>query len=375
MGAEPGRALLGGVWRRYRVLVYLFVGLVLVEGAVATCREVWQAYDPDDYQERLAGCRRQVCDLILVGGSCVSEGVDPAVLSGLRWRDQALERAYNLGLPGATEAEIWHAVSHGVAVPPRLLVYGITASDLNEARNEPHGVRSLMDLYDVAHWIRGRPHTAGWCLKQYSRGCLARLWGLFYHRNGIRMWAADQVEALCPGTCPEAASEAREALCYSAAMRGGNGFAPRGEFQRRRLDQLKAAGVTWQSFPFLEKYEIKGYRAYLDRLLDWAEAHGVPVVLVDMPVSADLEERLYPHVFATYRTLLAELERDRGLTVIRARREVIGLQDEHFADLIHLNLEGTARFSRWLRRQLEIMGEETVACTTTVLDPEQEEQP
>jgi hypothetical protein len=91
-------------------------------------------------------------------------------------------------------------------------------------------------------------------------------------------------------------------------------------------------------------------------LHDWCDRHGVALVLVDMPVSVDLEETLHPKEFADYRAALAELERTRGLRVLRASRAALGATDDDFADLIHLNAHGTARLTAWLRRQLTALG-------------------
>ena len=82
------------------------------------------------------------------------------------------------------------------------------------------------------------------------------------------------------------------------------------------------------------------------------------VILVDMPVSAELEEQRYPQAFAVYRAVLAEVARTRSVTVLRASRTAVGLNDEHFADLIHLNSRGAARLSAWLREQLTALDAE-----------------
>jgi hypothetical protein len=118
------------------------------------------------------------------------------------------------------------------------------------------------------------------------------------------------------------------------------------------LDQRKAAGGNGLPFNFLDHYHLGGHLACLRRLLDWAKDHGVDVVLVDMPVSQDLEERLYPREYACYRQALADLERDRGVPVLRACRAAVGLTDADFSDLVHLNARGTARLGTWLRHQL-----------------------
>jgi hypothetical protein len=75
---------------------------------------------------------------------------------------------------------------------------------------------------------------------------------------------------------------------------------------------------------------------------------------VDVPTTADLQAK-YAAEFAEYRARLAEVERTRGLTVIRDTRGA-GLTDEHFADLIHMTPAGCHRFSAWLRTKLEEVG-------------------
>ena len=152
---------LRGLWR-FRVVVFFLAGLALVDVLVHAERKLWRAYDPDDYAERLRGCRSRPQDLVVVGGSPVSEGIDPNVLVGLSWQRRPLQHVYNLGLPGGTTAEVWHAVEHGVSRPPRLLVYGITASDVNDSRNEPHGPYALMEVADLPRWVRYQPSSAEW---------------------------------------------------------------------------------------------------------------------------------------------------------------------------------------------------------------------
>jgi hypothetical protein len=339
-------------WGRYRVIFYLLLGLAAVDVAVVRYRDRWDAYDPNEYVVRPAACRARAWDAIVVGGSPVCEGIDPAVMAGVSFRGQHLEHVYNLGLSGATTTEIWHAVEHGISAPPRLLVYGMTASDLNDGRDEPQGARVLMDARDVARQVATRPGTAEWVLRQYTEGRCARLWSLFRYRNGIRLWAADLAERWLPGACPEAADEARKGLLHHERLCRLDGFAPRTDFQQFRLDERRAAGEHWSHFPFFEKYHVGGHLRYLHRLLDWAERDGVAVVLVDMPVSGELEETRYPQAFAAYRQALAQIEESRHVTVLRATRQTLGMGDADFADLIHVNAHGTAKLSGWLRERL-----------------------
>src|SRR5262249_1201357 len=64
----------------YRVILFFLAGLLSLDILVHAARAIWNAYDPDDYLERLEGCRNRPHDLVLLGGSPMSEGVDPDVL-------------------------------------------------------------------------------------------------------------------------------------------------------------------------------------------------------------------------------------------------------------------------------------------------------
>ena len=332
--SKPGRPR----WLRYRVIVYLIVGLAAVDAVVARHVDLWQAYERHPYRDAMAKGRRQAWDLVVVGGSPAGYGLDADVLSGLRWQGHSLDRACNLGLVLGTTADVYHITERALVTPPRLLLYGITASDLNEDRIEPNGPRQLMRLADVVHWCRERPDTADWCVRHYLDERAQRVWQLYYYRNGIRCWAVDQLRHLV-------GSDAESDQL-------GSGNVDLHVATDERLDVLRAAGKVKDFFPFLDRYQIKTYLTYLHRLLDWGEQHHVPVVLVDLPVPADLEERLCPAQYAAYRTVLAEVEHTRGVRVLRASPDTVGLTDAHFADLIHLNGNGRARLSAWVRQAL-----------------------
>jgi hypothetical protein len=346
----------GGPPRRGRsCLLHTLLAFVAVDAVVFVFRDTWTSYDPNEYHERMVSCRRQRWDVVLVGGSPMAEGVDPARLSGLYWRGTALRRVFNLGLAGATTTVVWHAVEHGLVAPPRLLVYGITASDLNDNRDEPNGVWTFMDVPDVADWLRRRPDQGAWCLRHFVRERCARLCALAYYRNGLRLWAADRLRPWWPGSNPQAVEDADYGLRFSAALRRGDGFAPRPENHDRTLTQLKATHQVEARFRFLDGYRLGGHLQYLHRILDWAAGRGVEVVLVDMPVSADIEVPYAP-AFAAYRSALADVERVRGARVVRGSRQAVGLTETDFADRIHLNARGTERLSGWLRGQLADLG-------------------
>jgi hypothetical protein len=338
---------------RCRAVLLCLAGLAVLDLVVYLERDRWARYCPDDYHERLACCRAADADLVAVGASPVTEGIDPAILSGVRVNGRRLDRVCNLGLPGGTASEFWHAVRNGVRSPPAVLLYGSTASDINDGRQEPHGARSLMTWADLADWVRQRPRSAEWVSRQFLQARLSECWQLFHHRHAIRLWLADLAETHWPGSFPETAREAHCQYAYSAGLRHGDGFSPNPGFRDCHYDGFKAVGGREERFGFLEGYHVGEHLQQVHRLLDWCRQRGVTVIVVDMPVTVDLSDRLYPREFATYHQALGEVERAHGVRVIREARQGAGLTDHDFADLIHLNAGGARKFSSWLRGKLD----------------------
>ncbi len=336
-------------WQRWRFVASLVLALAALDALIHAGRGTWRRYDPDDYRDHVRACRDGAWDLVLVGGSTVHEGVDGERLAGLSWQGRPLTRVFNCGLEGATTSEVWHAVEHGIRARPRLLLYGITASDLNENRNEPHGPATLMTLADVATWWRLRPEYAWWCTRHWLYGTASRSWKLCEYQRGMHLWLASRF----PGFAPDAAAEAARGLRKSAAIAAHDGYSPRPEMQTRRLDQLKAGGWTGWPFPFLRDYRLGDHQRYLEKIATWAKNENVHLLLVDMPVSADLDEHYYAPAFQEYRNALHDFSEKRAVPVIWATRREIGLTDADFADLIHLNKQGTERFTAWLRQEIE----------------------
>jgi hypothetical protein len=342
-------------WIHSRVLICFLLGLLGLDGLVRLNARRWEAYDPNDYLERLSRCQGRAWDLVVLGGSPVSEGVHSELLHPLVWRGHLLHRVYNLGLPGGTTTEFWHGLRHGVTAPPRLVVYGITASDLNDNRNEAAGPSQLMDLNDLERWVEERPDSRDWVARQYFWSSLERCWGLYRYRNGIRLWAAHLVDEIFPDLFPQAADEARSNLAYGDSLARGHGFAPQPRFHLKRYSHCKENGIPVAPFRFLDGYRLGHHLDCVHRIRAWARRHGADLVLVDMPVSADLEAR-HSETFSRYRSVLRELEQRHGFLVLHGDRGAVGLTDDHFADLIHLNAWGAERFSHWLRVALSHAG-------------------
>lgn len=341
-----------GRYRRLRGPLHVLCAFVVLEVLVLSTAETWERHSPDDYAMRVRGCAQRQRDAVFVGGSTVSEGIVPAEIVGLNWDGVPLQDIYAVGLPGGTTSECYHAILRACPQSPRLLVYGITASDLNDSRHEPHGPASLMTFGDTFDWAIARPDSREWILRQYALARLGRASSLWRYRHGIRMAAALEFETWFPGACPESAAEARELRNYSEALTRGDGYAPAAASVAQRYDHVKEIGGVLPPFPFLDKYKTGSHRRELHRMIRWAAEHRVALVLVDMPVTADLEAK-HELAFAEYRRILAEDEAAYGLTVIRAHRDLVGITNAGFADTIHLNGVGAQVLSRWLKGKLE----------------------
>lgn len=340
--------------RPRRVLVWVLASFVAVNVLLAVFARVWKSYDPVFYRERLAVCQAGSWDLVVAGGSPVMSGVDVERLEGLNWKGRPLTRGFNLGLPMATTSEISLAVEHGVGkAPPRLLVYGIAATDLNGSRAEAVGPRYLMDLSDALRWARRRPRSGVKTVKQVLQERAIQACPLAVHGDGLQLWTADLLRSLSP----EGAVQARQKLQESAALRERVGHLPRGVVQpTSRLPYRKTHGEAEPPAAFFQNYNVNGYLPELRRMLKWARREGVDVVLVAMPFAADVE-RAFPREFADFRAVLAQVRRDHGVRILQPTRAEVGLTDAEFNDYYHFNADGVARFSDWLRRALAALPE------------------
>lgn len=338
---------------RNRTVVLFVVFLVLADLGVGALAPLWDRYSPDDYTARVGGCAARPRDLVFVGGSPVTEGIDPAQIAGANWHGHTLADAYAIGLHGGTATDFYFATKRACPTAPRLIVYGATASDLNDARNEPHAARVLLSPGDVREIARARPDAANWVVRQYATSKFGQASNIYRYRHGVRMWTATQADALFPGSCPEALAQATEQRDHAADLaRCGTGYAPLVGYTRSRYDHMKAAGHV-PPFAYLNNYRTGSHLKYVHALADWCRAHGTELVLLDMPVTADLEARHAP-VFAEYRARLVDVARERGLKLIHGKDA--GLTDADFADLIHMTPDGAHKFSRWLRGRLEEVG-------------------
>lgn len=84
----------------------------------------------------------------------------------------------------------------------------------------------------------------------------------------------------------------------------------------------------------------------LGRAIDLLQGRGVAVRLLEMPVASVADPRISPQGNAAYLDLVAVLEAEHSIPILRVPPDLVS--DSDFYDAGHLNPSGAAKFSRWL---------------------------
>jgi len=327
-------------WSKLRPLLLFAAAWLVVDVGVRLTADLWTHYAADDYSERIERCAAEPRDLIVLGGSPVSEGIDPALLG---------DNARSLALPGGTITDSYFAYKHGAPTKPKRLIVGVAATDFNDARNEPHGAYSIYTSADVADIARTRRDAASWTMRRFGEGQLRQVSAVYQHRRGLFLAAADLAASVDTRIAPETSAIAARDYGYAESLRAGRGYAPAPWFAHADYAARKARGESFPPFDFLERYSFGSHFAYLERLMN--ERDGTTVVIVEMPYTEDFEVR-FAERLAEFRTRLTTWETERGWPLLRATRESLKLSDADFGDFVHLNRGGAAKMTAWLKAEI-----------------------
>jgi len=346
-------------WKRLvlkcKPIGFLLVGLLLIELTIRQFSTTWERYSPDDYAIRVQHCAAESRDFVLVGGSPVSEGLDPSLIAGVKWKQQTLNNGYAVGLPGGTTTDVYFATKQSCQSWPKLLIYGVAASDLNDSRNEPHGAASLLSWADWQEAISTRPDAAKWLTKHFLQSRASECFAAWHYRHGIRMFAADQFVKQFPSSCPESFAEAERQRDYADRLLISNGYAPASHFATRCYSDMKKSGWIAPPFSYLAKYKTGSHLRYLHKLHELCCSNSCDLVILEMPATRDLEER-HPAEIMEFRRVIRDFCDTFQVNRLVATRTEVELDDGHFADLIHLNATGAERLSRWLKVEVGQIG-------------------
>ncbi|MGL6074686.1 MAG: hypothetical protein ACRC8S_11040 [Fimbriiglobus sp.] len=328
----------------WKPVLALAMALVLIDIGIRLNADLWERHSPDDYSARIDGCAKETRDFVIIGGSPVSEGLIPGEIKGVRFRNETLSNGYAVGLPGGTLTDMYYAVRHACPTAPKVLIYGVSMTDMNDSRNEPHGPYSIYNFSDLHDLSATRPEATSWNARKFAEGQARCIWAAFRYRHGLRMAASYALHG-------EVAKEAQQLRDYADAMPAGQGYAPAPWFVEARYDLRKQAKAPMAPFEFLAKYKLGSHAKYLPKLVEWCQAHNTQLVLVLMPMTQDLETK-YAAEYAQFQALRPSWNWP-GVVTLDTHRDRVGLTDADFADIIHLNGTGAKKLSRWVRRELE----------------------
>jgi hypothetical protein len=328
---EPTRGL-----RRFRPLLWWLAAWLALDITARCFHDIPARHSPDDYAERIQGCAKEPRDFVILGGSPVSEGLDPDLVAGFSLRGTPMTNGYAVGLPGGTTTDMYYAWRHATPTPAKVVIYGVSLSDMNDARSEPHGPYSIYTAHDMRDLVATRPEASFWNGKRYLEGNARQLSAIFRDRHGWQMAATELM-----GDTPEAAGLRR----YAEALRNGRGYAPADFFVNKNYAERKRTGDSFAPFEFLNKYRLGSHAKYLPRMVAECETLGTQLVILLMPMTMDLETK-YPVAMQAFRDDRATWNFP-GVIILDAHRDAVKLDDDDFADIIHLNGQGAKKLSRW----------------------------
>ena len=322
--AEPRRRRRGARVLSAVVVVLLVLEVVarLLEPRLSPAAR-WNNAVPGDHLENIEGLSADGgVDVLVVGSSSGGSGIDPQQLA-----DEALapRGAYNLWMNGPSVQSI-ELITSRFAMPalsPRVLVVAVSSRELNDEGETQRDHVEILRASSAGRTVLTDDHP------------VARL-----ERAIIRASALVRTR-----------QELRQPHRVLDAVRGRrepSTIGPRG-METERIDQtleILPAHVK-QEREALRPFEVGGAELEaLAALVDAAQARGVRVVLVDMPV---LEEVYVPYHERgvdddrRYQAVLASFAEAQDIELVQAR--ALDWEDDLFADENHLNGEGARRLT------------------------------
>ena len=271
-------------------------------------------------------------DVALAGTSIMGAAGDPAILdteTGRSAHNSALGGGGPLILPSWFD----EVVLPGIC--PDTVVIGLGPRDTNDSFVEQEDtVRRYLEA-------RGRPHLLGTAgtMQRLDRW-LSRNVGFFKLRSAYRQPAT----ALAFGTIGRG---------NWRATSGADGRITIFDDVVYRADAARERRIGETS---MRDYSSGGRNLdAVGELITRLQDEGIDVVLVDMPrVEAAMERIIGADALERYESDLRSVAAANDVVLLQADEVIVA--DELFADEVHVNREGAARFSTWLADQLTVSG-------------------
>jgi hypothetical protein len=280
-------------------------------------------------------------DVVLMGSSRVQCDLDSTLL--MNRAQAALGRTpgvLNLGLAGATpQANYW--LLKNVIRPdkqPSLLIYGTSEYEFNPNGGRIPSWNYADELATVADYGQAFPDATR-SLDAQMAFLLGRVWHLFRYRERLH----DILLDVSAADAPEGAERSAQELY---------GFLPLNH-EMRPVDVRKIREVYTGRPGHLQDYTVAGYQAArFEQLLALAQARGIRVIVINMPITTIQEGFLSPADYAAYRAYLRDVTSRFQIPFYDYNDHALWQEPTDFADPNHMNRIGAKKLSQRVSQEV-----------------------
>lgn len=253
----------------------------------------------------------------------------------------------NYSMAGSQAADVEVVVRRllGADPPPRLLVYGMSARQLQAGDDRLEGKGQF--LWRLSDWWRVRGELgsdADRLLPAALKNELAAQSVLFSFRGEL----VDALQDKDPGALPKA--WARLWAPPSTKAHPMRGTLPPWQQGRNRNASRKVSDAHVKKYVGT-RFDIPGWPdtwqvPHLRALVDVAQAAGVTVIFVEVPLNDRLRRQLPPGTEEGFRRVVREVAAAHGVRFLEADSLGLTFEDADYREQSHMNLRGAERFSR-----------------------------
>jgi len=294
-----------------------------------------------------------VGDVVIVGSSRARRGVLAPLLREALEKRGLPSSVKNFSLNAAQAEELELVVRQLVEAQPRpkLLVWAITARELEERERRPSSY--VRYLARPTHWVsarrEGRAGVDGY-LPEAIRNEAARWSYVARSRFAVRHLLSgrgteddeDQVvESLAGAFVPT-----------SAAPTPMQGAMPSSALSSKRNASRKVSSARIKKYlgdAYTQRNWPHNYQAeHLESAVREARRLGVPVLLVEIPVSDQLEKQMPRGTQKKFRRYLAEVGRRHQVPFVPVQDLAASFEPRDFLEYSHLNYRGSVKYTEAL---------------------------
>jgi hypothetical protein len=281
-------------------------------------------------------------DVILMGNSRVQAGLDPSLLVH-RAEDQFQQpvTVLNLGLVGGTPQPNYWLLKNIIQSnkQPKLIIYGATEFEFNpnskvERWNYADELATLGDYGDIFPDMSRH-------IDMQLNFLVGRVWQLYRYRNALNILIPD---TLYPDGSATSDAPVEDALGFIPINHVMNSI----DVRKMRYTYLEDPG-------YVRSYTVQGYEAdRFEQLLQLAQARGIRMIVINMPITRVHETFLPPGGYDSYRNYLKTITAKYGVEFVDYNNHDLWTEPDDFADTHHMNRVGAKKLSQLVSQQVVI---------------------